>query len=187
MKRRGRLAGKLAALMTLSLFACVTINIYFPAEKVESAAGEIVQDIRGEKKTEEAPDAKGDQSINSRGGPHRILLAVSSGICWAQDQATTVSNPTIRRLKAQMKERFQQLKPYYQKGALAEKDDGYIDIADTGGLNLKEKRDLRALVEAENSDRKTLYREVAKALDIDSDQIDRVAEIFAKEWRKSVP
>ena len=35
------------ALTTLALFACVTINIYFPAEKVKSVAGDIVDDIRG--------------------------------------------------------------------------------------------------------------------------------------------
>ena len=39
----------------IALFACVTINIYFPAEKVESVAGEIVNDIRGKK-----PDQKGE-------------------------------------------------------------------------------------------------------------------------------
>ena len=33
--------------MTISVFACVTINIYFPAEKVESVAGDIVDEIRG--------------------------------------------------------------------------------------------------------------------------------------------
>ena len=41
----------------ITLFACVTINIYFPAEKVESVAGDIVNDIRGKK-----PDQKGNQS-----------------------------------------------------------------------------------------------------------------------------
>ena len=41
----------------VALFACVTINIYFPAEKVESVAGDIVNDIRGKK-----PEQKGNQS-----------------------------------------------------------------------------------------------------------------------------
>jgi hypothetical protein len=36
-------------IFTLMVFACVTINIYFPAEKVESVAGEIVDEIRGQK------------------------------------------------------------------------------------------------------------------------------------------
>ena len=32
---------------TMYVFACVTINIYFPAEQVESVAGDIVNEIRG--------------------------------------------------------------------------------------------------------------------------------------------
>ena len=51
---------------------------------------------------------------------------------------------------------------------------------------MKEKRDLKSLVEAENRYRKQLYAEVAKALKIDASQINKVAEIFAKEWQKSV-
>ena len=99
---------------------------------------------------------------------------------------TTVSNPTIRALKEKMKARFQALKPYYQKSALKEGDNGYLSVANTGGLNLKEKRDLNGLVDAENSDRRTLYSEVAKALKIDPGQVDRIAGIFAKEWQKPV-
>ena len=37
----------------LYTFACVTVNIYFPAEQVESIAGEIVNDIRGEEGLDE--------------------------------------------------------------------------------------------------------------------------------------
>ncbi len=162
------------------LFACVTINIYFPAEKVESVAGDIVNDIRGKK-----PDQKGDQSKNDGAFLPEIKIALSLSSAWAED-ATTVSNPTIRALKEKMKARFQALKPYYQKGALNEAGNGYLSVADTGGLNLKEKRDLNGLVDAENSDRRTLYSEVAKALKIDPGQVDRIAGIFAKEWQKPV-
>ncbi len=102
---------------------------------------------------------------------------------------TTVSNPTIRALKQKMKSRYSQMKPYYQRGMLKEDNNGYVSLGKTSGLGLKEKRDLKSLVDAENKDRKTLYVEVAKALNvhpIDSTQINRVAEIFAKEWQKSV-
>lgn len=164
--------------VSLTLFACVTINIYFPAEKVESAAGEIVDDIRGNK-----PPQEGNQSMNQQGIVHKLRLAFSSARAWAGDE-TTVSNPTINSLKEKMKARFPALTPYYQRGALSDGDDGYLSAVDAGGLNLKEKRDLKVLVDAENSDRKTLYAEVAKALKIDPGQIDRIAEIFAKEWKK---
>ena len=169
-----------AVFMGLSLFACVTINIYFPAEKVESVAGDIVDDIRGKK-----PPQKGDQSQNNENLFKQVLFALAPASAWADD-VTTVSNPTIRALKEKMKARFLELKPYYQKGALSEGNNGYLSVAETGSLNLKEKRELNGLVEAENSDRKTLYAEVAKALKIDPGQIERVAEIFAKEWQKPV-
>ena len=164
----------------IALFACVTINIYFPAEKVESVAGDIVNDIRGKK-----PDQKGGQSKNDGAFLPEIRMTLSLSSAWAED-VITVSNPTIRALKEKMKARFQALKPYYQKNALKEGDNGYLSVADTGGLNLKEKRDLNGLVDAENSDRRTLYSEVAKALKIDPGQVDRIAGIFAKEWQKPV-
>jgi len=159
------------------LFACVTVNIYFPAEKVESVAGEIVEDVRGGKET----PSKGDKS--SRWG--RRLLALLDSTAWAQD-ATTVSNPTIRALKEKLKTNYQQMKPFYQKGMVKEGSNGYVSADKAEGLNLKEKRELTSLIDAENQYRKQLYEEVARALKIDPSQVNKIADIFAKEWQKSV-
>jgi hypothetical protein len=180
MKKFQKLLWTTAVVMAAMLGACVTINIYFPAEKVESVAGDIVNDIRGQE-----PSQKDNQSKNHKGLSIQIRFALGTASAWAGD-VTTVSNPTIRALKEKMKTRFQGLKAYYQKGALNEGGNGYLSVADTSRLNLKEKRDLNGLVDAENRDRKTLYTEVARALKIDSGQIDRIAEIFAKEWQKPV-
>jgi hypothetical protein len=165
----------------LALFACVTINIYFPAEKVESVAGEIVDEIRGKKgdKDEKSP------SPDERSSLMKTIFVLTRSTAWAQE-VTTVSNPTIRALKERMKSRFAQMKPFYQSGALREGGNGYVSLGDTNGLGLKEKRDLKSMVAAENGDRESLYKEVAKALKIDPSQINKIAEIFAKEWQKSV-
>jgi hypothetical protein len=184
MKRHAKPVWVLVLCMAIFIFACVTINIYFPAEKVESVAGDIVNDIRGPRSGEEEKPQGKDKSSLIR----NTLLALSTSPVWAQE-VTEVSNPTIRALKERMRSRYNQMKPYYQKGMLKEGNNGYVSLGSTSGLGLKEKRDLNAFVEAENSDRKTLYVEVAKALKIhpiDSAQINRVAEIFAKEWQKSV-
>ena len=165
----------------LSVFACVTINIYFPAEKVESVAGDIVHDIRGDKDDEKEDSLKNEKDSLLR----KTLLALGPAFAWA-DEVTTVSNPTIRALKGKLKGLYQQMKPYYQKGMLKEGNNGYVSIGDIKGLGLKEKRDLKTLVDTENKTRKGLYGEVAKALKIDNSQLNRIAEIFAKEWRKSV-
>jgi hypothetical protein len=157
-------------------FACVTINIYFPAEKVESVAGEIVKDIRGQDKEKPVKDDKTSFWRN-------VLCCLEANPAWAED-ATTVSNPTIRALKERMKANYQQMKPYYAKEAVVENNSGYVSLGNTQKLELTEKRDLNALVTAENSMRKQLYEEVARALKIDPSHLNRVGEIFAKEWQK---
>jgi hypothetical protein len=163
------------------IFACVTVNIYFPAEKVESVAGEIVGEIRGNKGGgEEKPteDNKGSFLRQTR-------LALSPSTAWAQD-VTSVSNPTIRALKEKLRNNYNRMKAFYLRGNLEEGNDGYVSVKNAGALNLKERRDLNNLVNAENGSRARLYEEVAKALKIDSSQIDRIGGIFAKEWQKSV-
>ena len=180
MKRRYHFLLTITAVLLGALVSCVTINIYFPAEKVESVAGDIVDDIRGKKAPQKDRQSKIDENFFST-----IKLALFPAAAWA-DEVTDVSNPTIRALKEKMTIRFKNLKFYYQKGVLKEGGDGYLSTAETGGFNLKEKRDLNGLVDAENSDRKALYAEVAKALKIDNSQFGRVAEIFAKEWQKPV-
>lgn len=177
MKRYGRWTGILVVALVAGLYACVTVNIYFPAEKVESVAGEIVRDVRGVKETPSKEDKK------SQWG-HRLLALLDSS-AWAQD-VTAVSNPTIRALKDKLKSNYQKMQPFYQKGMIREGNDGYVSAIQTEGLSLKEKRDLNSLIEAENQDRRQLYAEVARALNIDPGQAGKVAEIFAKEWQKSV-
>ena len=180
--------------ITLVVWACVTINIYFPAEKVESVAGEIVSEVRGQKPENQDGDKEKDNSKEEESAKEKeksslrfdTLLALGDSIAWA-DEVTTVSNPTIRALKAAMKNRYPVMKPFYQKGMLREGNDGYVSLGSTSGLGLKERRDLNNLVEAENKDRETLYLEVAKALNIDPSQVNRVAEIFAKDWQKTLP
>ena len=174
MNRRRKSLRALIFGITVFTFACVTINIYFPAEKVESVAGEIVKEIRDQEKPN-----KGDKTSFWR----NLLCSLQTNSAWAEE-ATTVSNPTIRALKERMKTTYAQMKPFYAKGAVVENNNGYVSIGNAQALDIKEKRDLNALVTAENSMRKQLYEEVAKALKIDLSQVGRIGEIFAKEWQK---
>ena len=66
--------------IVLTIFACVTINIYFPAEKVESVAGEIVDEIRGQKDGEgKQPPGSGENSLL-----RKTFYALSPSTAWAQ-------------------------------------------------------------------------------------------------------
>ena len=168
------------SLLSVVIFACVTINIYFPAEKVESVAGEIVNEIR-QRDGEQKEPSKNETSSFLR----KTFLAFSCSLAWA-DEVTSVANPTIRALKKNMKDRYSRMKPYYKKAMVKEGANGYVSLGNTKGLGLKEKRDLKNLIDAENKDRNKLYKEIAKALKIESGQINKIAEIFAKEWQKPV-
>ncbi len=167
-------------IFTLMVFACVTINIYFPAEQVESVAGEIVDEIRGQKPINEKSLQNKKSSLFNKS-----LFAFLAPVA-AAAEPLTVSNPSIRMLKQQMKARYAQMKPFYEKGILREDNNGYVSLAQPAGLDLKEKRNLTNLVAAENGDRRKLYGEIAKAMKIDPSQVGRIGEIFAKEWQKPV-
>ena len=151
----------------LFVSTCVTINIYFPAEKVESVAGEIVSEIRNQEsaneeeskenqkdqQNEQDPEGKNDSKHEGNTLTLEKLLSALYCSAWAEE-VTTVSNPTIRALKASMKKRYTQMKPYFRKGILIEGSNGYVSKGNTKALGLKEKRAVGNLVAAENKDRK---------------------------------
>lgn len=175
--------------LVVILFACVTINIYFPAEKVETMAEDIVGDIRGnQEKNVPKPSDQGPSSKDSKplSGWFKLLNIVEPSSAFAQE-ATEVSNATIRALKAKMRKRYPQMKPFYAKGNIKEGANGYVMAGDFSRMDLKTRSLVKKLIKAENNDRENLYQEVATALKIDASQINQVGEIFAKQWQKSLP
>jgi hypothetical protein len=161
----------------------VTINIYFPAEKVENVAEDIVDDIRGTDNKKNPQSQKGTKPLSRL---MEIFGFLGPASAHAQD-VTEVSNATIRALKENMRQRYPQIKPLYVKGLIKEGDNGYLVEGNLRQVDLKTRRQVKKLMDAENSDRTKLYKEVAVALKIDPSQINRVEEIFAKQWQKSVP
>ena len=166
----------ITAIFTAFITACVTVNIYFPAAEVQKAAEEIARDVR-KNAEEQAPGQQSWFNINLN------LVAVAN----AQESALTVSNATIRQLKAAMKARFPKLRPFMERGVIGESFDGMLVIKDASSLNLRERAIVKRLVEAENRDRKSLYNAVASALHVPASEIHRVQQIFAKEWQKTAP
>jgi len=170
------------SLSFLFLVSCLTINIYFPEAEIQKTADEIVKEIRKseEEKREEKKNVsdagKAQKILSDRGNSFSLIPAA-----YAQEEVE-VSTPKIRALKQSLKERFRKLRPFFEKGNVGETNDGFIRIRDESGLNLKEKALLRNLEKDENNDRRNLYSEIAKALDVDPSQIKRVRKIFAERW-----
>jgi uncharacterized protein YdbL (DUF1318 family) len=142
-----------------------------------------IRESKGEKKEEKKEEKK---NVSDVGEGQQILFARVNSFslipaAYAQKEVE-VSTPAIRALKQSLKERFPKLRPFFDKGNIGETNDGFIQIRDEAGLNLKEKGMLRNLEKDENGDRRNLYAEVAKALDVDPSQINRVRKIFAERW-----
>jgi uncharacterized protein len=157
--------------------SCVTVNVYFPAREVEKKAGDIVDDIR--KNTDSPPAPAGPQS-----SWRKALAAywLNGNLAWAQKQG---DSPVVQSLKKQMADRFARLSPYYHKGAVGENNRGYVEIRETGNLSPAEKNEIKELAEAENRDRRSLYQEVAKSMNLTPDQIIKVQRIFADKWQQA--
>jgi uncharacterized protein len=180
MKKIYRTANCLLALVVAS---CVTVNVYFPAAAVQKAADQIVDDVRN-KGDATVPAPKQDQSsrllerLKGILGPTEAFAAVNIDI----------STPAIRGLKDSMKNRFGQLKPFYDKGAVGENNSGLLEVKDTGPLSLPERGQVTGLVQQENRDRQSLYREIATANKLGGEAVPEIQRIFANSWRdKSQP
>ncbi len=163
--------------------ACVTVNIYFPAADVQKAADKVVGDVTEEKPPAPAPAKPGDSSwIIDR---LRIMAGVSLGLNSAYAQVNVnVSTPAIRALKDSMRTDFQQLKPYYEKAAVGENNNGFVEIRDSAGLDLKEQAQVKQFVDQMNKDRTALYKEIQTANKYPPDVLPQIQKIFANSWRE---
>ncbi|MFC2167594.1 DUF1318 domain-containing protein [Acidobacteriota bacterium] len=162
------------------VYACITINIYFPEAAVKEIADEIVGEVRKNPETKKDEPKRAMQTAEKKSIQAKVFTLVPSA--YAQEQEETVSNPKIRALKDTIKERFAELERFYNTGHVGEANDGFLQERIEGDLALKDRALLRQLVKDENEDRKNLYAEVASALDIESSQILRIQKIFAGSW-----
>ncbi len=178
----------LAFIILFVIAACVTVNIYFPAAEVQKAADKIVSDVRGDE-SGKVPDAQPEKKGKDK--ESRLKKDIRIPDIFLKDALAEmdieVSTPAIRSLKESLKDRFAQLKPFYEDGRVGETNRGTIEIKDIEGLGLKEKSSLLKLVEEENKDRTELYKEILKANNLGSENLGEVEKIFANSWRKDTP
>ena len=176
----------ISVLAALAIIAgCVTVNIYFPAAQVEKTAGKIVEEIYQENKEQPKPWPAEKPRSSTEGDAFRaIVRIVLPGPSPAfAEEATTVSNAAIRGLKEQIGQRHRELLPFYQQGQVGITRDGFLEVRGTSGLGLPQVAALKRLVDADNAARRRLYEEVAKALNLNTEQVSQVRKIFAKQWR----
>lgn len=159
--------------LLLFISACVTINVYFPAEAAEKAADRIILDVYGATPPQapQAPQAPQQQPAQPQsmlempGLPARAVLIVLDWLVHpARAEADlSINTPAIRQLTASMEARHRSLAPNYASGAVGMTRDGQIDVRDQKLVPLAERNTVRNLVAEENRDRTSLYAEMARA------------------------
>lgn len=169
--------------------SCVTINVYFPAAAVEKAADRFVDEVWGDESTE--PKIEDEQK---KEGERQSIIETSSIYALsiigpqeasAQEIDINITTPAIRALKDSIQQRAESIKPFMDRGNVGIRNDGLLTIRTNTGLNLKEKAHLTRLIDAENKDRKALYREIAQANNFSPDKIPEINKIFAGSWIKN--
>lgn len=183
MKKR-TLVGSMAVIGMLA--ACVTINIYFPAEEVRSAADRIVNEVWGEQQ-DKTPATQPEPSADA--GPSSLLrILVGPSTAWAavNGQDIDISTPQIRAIKNAMKQRTGELRPYLDGGQIGIGRDGLLKVRTLEGLDLRGRGQVQRLVNAENQDRERLYGEIAGEIAKDPNRTAtpaQVQEVFAESWK----
>lgn len=97
-----------------------------------------------------------------------------------------VDSPVINQLKASMAARHGQLKPWYDSAAVGLGNDGTVVLREAGAVPLAQRQTVNRLVAAENEDRATLYREIARVNGNPAWEKD-IRATFALRWIDRAP
>lgn len=104
----------------------------------------------------------------------------------AQTPNIRIETPATQRLRASMRSRDSELRPFYQAGAIGFGNDGSVAIRDLSAAPLRDRQTLQRLVAEENADRDALYRELARANDR-PDWESQIRATFARVWIDEAP
>lgn len=178
------------------LYACVTVNVYFPAAAVEQAADRIVKEVYGEKVKQMQENGKTPEAVPADGDEQSGTLLPMSAVAYvlealvppahAQQPDIDIDSPAINRLKASMQARHAKLVPFYNAGAIGLASTGLLVVRDAKAVSLKDRGAVQALVAEENKDRNALYGEIA-AENGHPEWEPQIRTIFDKRWVANAP
>lgn len=112
--------------------------------------------------------------------PFAFLLVLWAGVTFAQGNLE-VNTPAISQAKSAMAARHAQLASHYASGAIGLARDGTVQVHDASAIPLSQRGAVQSAVAAENADRATLYREIAKANGNPAWEGD-IRATFAQRW-----
>ena len=173
------------ALLASLAAACVTINVYFPEAAAEQAADRIIDKVRGET----SEDGVSLDRLDRTTYREPLLVAASRQytrlfLADAHAQGSVdFDKPSAEKtaLENSLTNRFPQLKPYFDSGAVGLGDNGLVEIRDRNLVPLKDRNNVLQLVAAQNNDWNALYTEIAR-LNNHPEWVDSIRRTFAERW-----
>jgi uncharacterized protein YdbL (DUF1318 family) len=164
---------------TLLASSCVavTINVTFPQEKIESAASNIEDLVRGGKEGQPAaPPAKKDDKQGRLPAPGHWLALLGPAVAEAQVPELKTRTPEVMASIESRRQRFPQLQQWKSRGCIGENAQGLVEARPGPGCG----QEAGALIAAENRDRMTLYRTLLQQNNMPPGDLARVQSAFAK-------
>jgi uncharacterized protein YdbL (DUF1318 family) len=122
------------------------------------------------------------------GAAFALQLAGYAPAALPQSQADLqINTPAITSLREGLRARHrEQLRGYYENGAIGLTRDGLIAMRDANAIPLAQRQQVNALIAADNQDRLALYKEVARANN-HPEWESEIRATFAKRWIERVP
>lgn len=166
-----------AALLAASSCVPVTIIVQFPQEKIEGAAANIEDLVRGEQKGKPAPPpAKKENKRGSRPVSGRWFASVTPRVAEAQVPDLKIRTPNVMASIESRRQRFPQVQEWKSKGCIGETAQGLVEARPGQGCG----PEVGGLISAENRDRMTLYQILLQQNNMPPEDLARVQAAFAK-------
>ena len=104
-----------------------------------------------------------------------LVLFVMTGVAglprtsWAASYDIQELTPAVKAALDSRRERFEQVRAYKEKGVIGENNHGYVEL-------LSEDSGAKALVEAENMDRRLIYKAIVEQNNLASSELEKVEQ-----------
>ncbi len=181
-RRPLRMLALAVTLLVASGCVPVTVNVYFPQEKIDSAAGSIEDLVRvekGGKPTTPPPTKKeGKQGWLPASDPWLALVVPAPAEAQVPD--LKIRTPEVMASIESRRARFPQIQQWKGKGCIGENAQGLVEARPGQGCG----PEVGALIDAESRDRMTLYRTLLQQNNMPPGELLKIQAGFAKANRE---
>jgi len=162
----------LTAILGLAALACLytrhDIHVTLDIRHIQETATDIEDVVSGEKELGQLEEQSGAALLASPGPGLAALFSLTAAACADEDDGGDEAKvkkltPALKEAIENRKKRFEEIRKHKSAGAIGENNAALLDERPSPLLkDEKEGPKIKALIKAENADRMTIYKEIAK-------------------------